>query len=297
MKIVTHSGPFHCDDVFAVALVIKTLGEHLEVTRTRDEAVLEEAKQNGDILLDVGGSYDGKFKFDHHFVNPPTRPDGTPYASAGLVAKYLEVNAEIEQLCMHIDFADNGLTQKDWTLSLTVHKCNPLTGRGFDERFLHLTHVAVRSLKMAEIDGLREAVEFFEDDPSVKMWVKEHDDALEASTARIRVAFGQDSGASTIVLDQYEPALLLVAHEAPAQKLYTIFPNPAGEWMVQQIPLAPKSPQGRKPLPDLWAGKRGKELDDLTGLSGCVFVHHARFVGAHQTKEGAIKLAELAAAE
>lgn len=55
LKIGTHNGPFHCDEVLAVAM-LKLLPEHekASVVRTRDEALLAEC----DIVVDVGGVFD-----------------------------------------------------------------------------------------------------------------------------------------------------------------------------------------------------------------------------------------------
>ena len=64
MKIGTHNGTFHCDDVVACAM-LKLLPEYGEadIIRTRDQDVLDEC----DIVVDVGGEFDHKKKrYDHH---------------------------------------------------------------------------------------------------------------------------------------------------------------------------------------------------------------------------------------
>ena len=55
MKIVTHSGKFHADDVLAWSLLCQFHPEkdHLSLQRTRDESIIEGA----DIVFDVGGIY------------------------------------------------------------------------------------------------------------------------------------------------------------------------------------------------------------------------------------------------
>lgn len=45
-------------------------------------------------------------------------------------------------------------------------------------------------------------------------------------------------------------------------------------------------------LPKAWRGLRDKELDDASGIQGCIFVHRSGFIGAHATREGAIAMAE-----
>jgi len=69
IKIITHSGNFHADDIFAVAtiaLILDRDGEKYEITRTRDESVIA----TGDYVVDVGGEHDPEIDhFDHHQKN------------------------------------------------------------------------------------------------------------------------------------------------------------------------------------------------------------------------------------
>lgn len=81
MKIITHNGQFHADEVFACALLLEHVGE-LEIERTR----VIDAVEYSDIstfIVDVGGIYDPEMKnFDHH-------QDETLEASNVLVLFYL----------------------------------------------------------------------------------------------------------------------------------------------------------------------------------------------------------------
>ena len=60
----THSGAFHCDEVMASTLLLRT--EEFKksiIVRTRDQEILEQL----DVIYDVGGDFDAKKKmFDHH---------------------------------------------------------------------------------------------------------------------------------------------------------------------------------------------------------------------------------------
>src|SRR3989338_1890434 len=115
MRIVTHNGHFHADELLAVATLLIKFPD-AEVVRSRDEAVIGSA----DIVVDVGLSYDpAKFQFDHHQVGGAgVRENGVPYASFGLIWK--EYGEEIaggseeariieEKLAMPIDAGDNGV--------------------------------------------------------------------------------------------------------------------------------------------------------------------------------------------
>src|SRR5215217_8704514 len=82
MKVATHPGNFHADDVFAVAVLQLVHGE-LEIVRTRDP----ELQAAADVRIDVGGRHDpATGDFDHHQRGGAgERANGIRYASFGLV--------------------------------------------------------------------------------------------------------------------------------------------------------------------------------------------------------------------
>lgn len=72
--VVTHSGSFHADDVFAVA-IIKYLNPEVNVIRSRDLSLMENLSKTSDnnIFVDVGWKYEivGNTEYlDHHMYNP-----------------------------------------------------------------------------------------------------------------------------------------------------------------------------------------------------------------------------------
>lgn len=74
--------------------------------------------------------------------------------------------------------------------------------------------------------------------------------------------------------------------------LYPEKPTPDAKWRVQTVPETSDSFQSRKPLPKAWRGVRDEELDKVSGVPGCVFVHAAGFIGGNKTFEGALELAK-----
>src|SRR5690242_10089916 len=82
MKVATHPGNFHADDVFAIAVLELVHGE-LEIVRTRDA----EAQAAADLRVDIGGRSDpATGDFDHHQRGGAgERANGIRYASFGLV--------------------------------------------------------------------------------------------------------------------------------------------------------------------------------------------------------------------
>ncbi|EJT80299.1 hypothetical protein GGTG_00301 [Gaeumannomyces tritici R3-111a-1] len=76
--------------------------------------------------------------------------------------------------------------------------------------------------------------------------------------------------------------------------LYPEKPAPDAKWRVQAVPESKDSFQSRLPLPEAWRGFRDEELDKITGIPGCVFVHAAGFIGGNKTFEGALAMAKKA---
>ena len=99
IKIGTHSGKFHCDEVLA-CYMLKQLPKYKEspIVRSRDPAVLDECE----IVVDVGAVYDpSRNRFDHHQKTfnetfssiDPTKPWTIKLSSAGLV--YVHFGREV----------------------------------------------------------------------------------------------------------------------------------------------------------------------------------------------------------
>ena len=85
--VYTHSGVFHADDVACVAL-LHMLGFCGNVERVRNAP---DIIRSDEIVIDIGGIYNGHNRFDHHQPDCPVRDDGVKYASFGLLVKDLGI--------------------------------------------------------------------------------------------------------------------------------------------------------------------------------------------------------------
>lgn len=290
MKIVTHNGPFHADDVFAVA-AIRMVYPEATVERTRDPKRIADAT----VVVDVGDVYDpASFRFDHHQkVNKPQpRANGVPYSSFGLVWKALggEVIASVappsdgvfneidRKLVQPIDALDNGFGTRfiaggleHCTVSDVISALNPTwkqdtSPAAFDKAFENAVALATAILKR-EIDS------------SVAKW-----------DARNMVV---GTTSEVVEIGVYAPVMDDLI-DANANAKYLIFPSPGGEWMVQCVPPVAGSFDQRKPLPEAWKGMRNEALQELTGVKDAIFCHDFRFICGAATVEGARALAALA---
>lgn len=89
IRIITHSGKFHADEVFAI-MVLRKIFRNIKIIRTRDKHIIENPKED-DILVDIGKKYDRTKNFyDHHqsdFNEYWKKTSTIKLASAGLIWK------------------------------------------------------------------------------------------------------------------------------------------------------------------------------------------------------------------
>ncbi len=290
-KLVTHNGKFHSDDIFACAtlsLVLESLNEPLEVIRTRDIEIIKE----GDYVFDVGGVYDpDNNRFDHHQLGGAgKRENGIEYASFGLVwkkfgiilcAKEEVVNSVDNKLVTPVDAQDNGidlyttnfegvLPYAIWDAFSSFLPTWKEEENVTDRMFLEMVEIAKKILK-------RE--------------VKRAQDKLEAKVL-VEKAYQETTDKRLIVLDIYYPwREALIAYPEP---LFVVTPRLGGKWDLQTINVKLNSFKARKDLPKEWGGLLNKDLEDATGVPDAVFCHRGLFLAVADSKEGILKLAELA---
>jgi uncharacterized UPF0160 family protein len=293
LKVTTHSGTFHADDVFAYAILKAATAGALALTRTRDEQVMTEA----DVLFDVGGIFDpARRRYDHHMRDKPLRADGAPYSSAGLVwrdfgrdairALLPEIGEEIadrvwrsldDGLIRDIDLMDNGATTPmPGHFSTLVESWNPTfaeENRDENGAFLDAAELALQVIS--------------------RTCARAHAAALAVATVAEAARRAE------------HPAILVLEHRLPWEDavfelglsdiLYVV--RPAGrDWTCSAVPPEKGSFAQKRPLPDAWAGLRDEALASLTQVADATFCHPARFVCGARSRDGAVALAKIAAA-
>lgn len=293
-KIVTHNNSFHADDIFACAsfaLLFEKRDETFEVTRTRDMNIINSA----DYVFDVGGIYDeAANRFDHHQVGGAGKhiSNGIEYSSFGLVWKKFGeevagnkvVAGFIEQkLVLPVDANDNGVDlYKPNFENISPYKINdvfaifaPTALEDFnkDEQFLKAVVLAKeilgREIKKAndEIEVRKIIQGFYEKSEDKRLTVV---DAPRVS--------------------RYEIWSALEDFNAPLFAVY----GDGDDWSVVAMRREMNSHANRKDLPSVWAGLKDEELQKVTGVPDAIFCHRGLFLAGAKSKEGAIKLAQIA---
>jgi uncharacterized UPF0160 family protein len=293
MKVVTHSGTFHADDVFASAVLRLALGD-FDFIRTRDTALIATA----DIVFDVGGIYDPiRKRYDHHMRDLPRREDGTPYSSVGLIWRDYGRDAlprfvpGIEEdaldavwqdidntLILAIDQADNGIsTACPGHLALLIEAFNPTwnSTQTYDEAFEEAAALARGILQRACRQAYAEA----------------------KAMAFVMAAAREARDPRVIVLGRKLPWEKAVFEAGLKDLLFVIYPNEdSTSWYCRTVPPEPNSFGQRLPLPEAWRGLQEEAFSKAAGIPDGVFCHPSGFIGGARSQASAIRLAEQAIA-
>ncbi|MFO0718746.1 MAG: MYG1 family protein [Candidatus Paceibacterota bacterium] len=290
IKVVTHNGDFHSDDVFAVAILQVVFGkDNIEVLRTRDESFFDSA----DILLDLGGIYDEeKNRFDHHQSGGAgQRENGIPYASAGLVWKKFgeqicgskEIALSVdEKLFLPIDANDNGVN----IYGSIFGDFLPYTIQDLVNIF-RATWKEEKSLNDERfIDVVSWAQKIIEREVLLAKHYKEAEALVEQDYQRA------EDKRLIILNGKYPWSKVLMNHPEP---LFVVYQDGVNDfWRVKAVGEDKQVFKNRKDFPASWAGKRDAELAEITKVPDSLFCHNKLFLAVAKSKEGALALAKIA---
>mmetsp|Transcript_33513 Transcript_33513/g.50682 ORF Transcript_33513/g.50682 Transcript_33513/m.50682 type:complete len:366 (-) Transcript_33513:239-1336(-) len=318
--ICTHHGTFHADEAMACAM-LKCLPDYAElpVVRTRSAADIDRAT----IVVDVGAVYDeSKSRFDHH-QKTFTETYSSDYpeiklSSAGLVFKHfgsrviealcgaLEaktvaklVSKTYDSLIRELDALDNGVSVADKPryrfcthLGARIGRLNPgwqekSTPAMENERFQKAMLLAAKELSDV-VSGYCES------------WLPARS-IVEAGLSKRRELHPSGEIMKLPGFCPWQEHLFDIESEeedarTPLVK-YVLFADSRAGWRIQAVPKERGSFENRLALPKAWRGIRDKDLSELTGIPGCVFVHAAGFIGGHSTEDGAFEMAKKALEE
>jgi uncharacterized UPF0160 family protein len=289
VSIAVHSGNFHPDDVFSVALLSIVFDGKIKVMRTRDSAIFSKA----DFIVDVGLEYNpDKNRFDHHQTGGAGgRSNGIKYSSIGLLWKKYgkelcgsEKVADIieDRIIQTVDADDEGVSLYDKKIENVhpflfidyVYDIKPTwkeSNYSLDEAFLRAVSVVKQFLQ-------RE--------------IKIENDNVEAD-AIVDKIYEESFDKRVIVFDNpYWPKGGLIKYPEPT---FIVKPEKDGSfWRVTALNKEKYAHAVRKNFPESWWGKRNEEMIKVSGVTDATFCRNGGIFAGAKSKEGAIRLAELA---
>jgi uncharacterized UPF0160 family protein len=308
MDIVTHSGKFHADDAWAVA-VLHILFPERDIVRTRDPATIEAAA----FAVDVGGIWEpSSGRFDHHQKGfSGARSSGVPYASAGLVwreygtqcvsalaaahaghqlseDKAREIAYGIDgDIVQYLDLSDVGAAKNapgGYGLSAVISGFNP---NWLDEQRLGYGG----ETDAYRLSQFRRAMAFLTD---VMINAVKYRVGAMLAVEQVRQSEVIEDGKVLLLKNGALPWTQVVRKEMP-KVLFVMSHNLAEQrYMLHTVPASADSFKARADLPQAWAGLRDAELAAVTGVPDAGFCHNGRFIAAVKSYEGARAMVTLA---
>lgn len=290
-KLITHNGSFHSDDIFAAAtlmIYLESKGETFEIIRTRDEEIIK----SGDYVFDVGGVHDeATNRFDHHQKGGAGEREGAiPFAAFGLVWKkfgvelcgsVISAEAIEKRLVSAIDAWDNGFSLVENKYEVTPYfiqhaflSMQPTWKEGeehYDAMFLKSVEIAKEILKR-EITHAQDGL--FAEEIVVGLYNNAVDKRI-------------------IILDKNYP-FQETLNKFPEPVYVIYFKESSNHWMVKAVSKILKTFENRKDFPATWGGLKDEELQKITGVPDAIFCHRGLFLAVAKSREGAIKLAQIA---
>ena len=314
MKLYTHDGVFHADEVFASVVLLKIFNQdRIERVSFISNEVKEMEEKGEAIVYDIGGG-----RYDHHqkggngyrVIDEEENPKGF-YSSFGLIwrefgQEYCQkvlVNSiatliydiNIEELSSIIDSTfvsgidaiDTGeyKTEKGSVRILNVSNIISLCNKDWYEDF--------------DLDGLTKnlkkkesKIDFHFQDG---LWIARNilEKVVKNEAAKL--------AAKDIVIDAINNAKdgimtleYFVPWQSPVQEygdeiLFIVFPSMRGGWNVQAVPPFAGSRDQKIPFPVNWRG-----VKELPGIPDFIFCHPAGCIAGAESKESCIKMAKMA---
>lgn len=280
LSIATHNGPFHADDVMAVALLRTFVDANATVTRSRQPSDWDAA----DVVVDVGGVFDpASRRFDHHQKSYT----GTRSA-AGMVLDWLHASGRIAptlgerlrvEVMDYLDDVDNGRVAPSGAVLCFPRMVSAMnevadTSEGFDRAFETAVGVGC-----AFLVGFSRGQEKIEEAQAI---------------VRGAMASAEEAGRNVLFFDDYcnwKPGYFANGGaEHPSE--FVLFPGIDGSWRIVCIPPVLGAFEQKRSLPEPWAGLTDEALEAVCGIEGAVFCHRNRFIAVFKTREGALKALE-----
>lgn len=283
---------FHADEVFATIILSKVLKK---VSVARVSSVDIKNVNEGTIIYDIGGG-----KFDHHQLGGNgQRPNGVKYASCGLIwmeygkqllKKYNLENEKIDELwnqidknlIQYIDANDNGQVPNIDTgykfihLARIIGEFNPSWNSNEDPDECFIEAIKVANIIFEKI--IDKEIAKFEAKELVNNAIEETQDGI-------------------MILKQFLPwkEILLTSDNPRAKEInFVVFPSNRGGFNAYTVPIEMGSFESKKKFPKEWGGLKGDNLQNVTGVKTARFCHNACFMCVADTKEDAVRLAEIA---
>lgn len=321
--IITHDGRFHADEILACVMLQK-IYPHATIIRTRDINLIESYITNKQIIaiVDVYDMYDPTLNYyDHHQRGFNTSINGVKCSSAGLIWKHFNkqilhafdyhsrrdcyiVKMVYQRYIRMIDANDNGIdihckVDLEYGVNSVEYDLGlPGCGR-YDKQDCNI-HMRTLYNIVDDCQSFEEAFNLVKQDfhnfmENIKRRIAKYGNVKRYLENLSR--YGQKN-----VMQKYEKDILITERIG---KIDDIVCELEGEYnldvkyvinnkeyvsLVYAVRVHSNKFVQKCPLHKEWLGLRDKELCEISGIDGCLYVHSSGFMAANKTLEGALQM-------
>ena len=270
IRVVTHDGIFHADELLACAALSIAYGRNnVVIIRSRDSKVLEVATKNKDTwTIDVGNSYDPEMlNFDHHMRDfNITNSFGNKLSSFGMVVEELlrrdffnEVKESLLKFSNKVDMLDNGVKKAEDLLFLSILN-------SYSDNEVINFYAALETAT----SYLRSLINQWKEERIINM--------------RLNDSLGNMTEDGIIYNTDYIPVDER-ANAIPEAKL-VVYKSKTGTYNIQSVNVTEtKDFSVRCPAPSKWLGLRDNELIRASGELPLTFCHVGGFLTVTSTDD------------
>lgn len=286
MNIYTHAGRFHADEVTAYAILSMCFSA-LELHRLED---IDDLGTDG-IVIDIGRRWDPeKGLFDHH-QGYFQRPNGIPYASAGMVWDYYGLMAIYALLGGNLDdsvyYSIKDEVDKSFIQGIDAHDAaNTYRVEGYvgdDSVSVMTLSEMIAHLNCTNVFDHKAQMEYFYD--SVMLIKRIIREKISQAYAQVKaVEYLKEEAThleeSKVIVFSEVIRWKKAIHANYPEALFVIMPSshPGSSFSMLAVPVDPNSREVKIPI------------ERLDGFEG--FIHQGRWIAGSDSVEDLIKLAK-----
>lgn len=318
-KIITHSGVFHSDEIFSIA-ILQLLDRHwedVEIVRTRDADVIKKAFSENTLILDVGEVFSPENGWiDHHqisfdkkytIINEYGDYETIPMATCGCVWSLVSDHI-IRQLAKSKDIFLNKdnleyvkSSMKNYLFQIDAVDVGKLDCLGISK-----AQTMIATISMFNSDNVNDSVEQLSNfkkaiNLAKMILTKKIFSILRKVLSREKIFNSLEESKN----NHHEDYLIIEEVGTPWKEIVfenwedfektklVIFKAGEDDWRVQTLPLYKDDfTSQRNPAPVDLRGKSTEEIKSISGINDITFIHRSGFLGGVKSLKSAKKLVD-----
>lgn len=280
LKVLTHNGKFHPDEIIALVMLAHFKESWLHITRSRDKDVIKRFRDKKRYIVDVGDVYDPPFSLDHHQESfDKVNSFGNQMSSCGIMWETLKQEqfitpnmiSRIDEFVNNVDMHDNGVRYFKEIEFISLYNYEKKSETNPDSNFISAFKATHTYFKLL-----------------MKKWTYEcMNEILHMDIISNDESYNADK---TVIIIPDKISISEIINSTNAKLI--VYKRNDEEYIIQSLNEEIEvNFSVRCPAPEYWLGKSVGELPEVPEL---VFCHKGGFITIVKSDlETAVKVAEM----